>query len=132
MWYHKRAKKKEQYLQERAEFFSSLRLLDRRNFLKVAGMAAAAAAAKTLIPPHTFQWIDVAQAATEAKPSFSFAYISDTHLYERTLNERFVKAAMRAVQDVNSLNPQPDFVFFAEIWPSWANRRNSNWARKSC
>lgn len=112
MWYLKREKKKKQYLQERADFFNSLRLLDRRNFLKVAGMAAAVAAARTIMPPHAFQLIDVAQAATEAKPSFSFAYISDTHLYERTLNERFVKATMRAVQDVNSLNPQPDFVLF--------------------
>ena len=41
-----------------------------------------------------------------------FAYISDTHLYEKTLNERFVRAILKAVDDVNALNPQPDFVLY--------------------
>ena len=43
---------------------------------------------------------------------FSFAYISDTHLYEKKLNERFVRAILKAVEDVNALDPQPDFVLF--------------------
>jgi 3',5'-cyclic AMP phosphodiesterase CpdA len=43
---------------------------------------------------------------------FRFAYISDTHLYERKLNERFVRAALKAVEDVNALEPKPDFVLF--------------------
>ena len=46
------------------------------------------------------------------KPPFTFAYISDTHLYERTLNQRFVRGAVKAVEDVNALDPQPDFVLF--------------------
>jgi Icc protein len=46
------------------------------------------------------------------QPPFSFAYISDTHLYETKLNERYVRAALKAVEDVNALDPQPDFVFF--------------------
>ena len=41
-----------------------------------------------------------------------FAYISDTHLYDKKLNERFVRAALKAVDDVNALIPQPDFVLF--------------------
>jgi len=36
----------------------------------------------------------------------------DTHLYERTLNQRFVRGAVKAVEDVNALDPQPDFVLF--------------------
>jgi 3',5'-cyclic AMP phosphodiesterase CpdA len=46
------------------------------------------------------------------QPPFTFAYISDTHLYERTLNQRFVRGAVKAVEDVNALDPQPDFVLF--------------------
>ena len=48
-----------------------------------------------------------------AKPEkFSFAYVSDTHLYSPKLNDQFVRAAIRAVDDVNRLDPQPDFVLF--------------------
>jgi 3',5'-cyclic AMP phosphodiesterase CpdA len=43
---------------------------------------------------------------------FQIAYISDTHLYDKKLNERFVRAALKAVDDVNALDPQPDFVLF--------------------
>jgi len=105
-------KSDEKYKKERAEFFNAIKHLDRRTFLKVAGMAGAVFASKGLIPPHSFQLIDMVHAKTDEKPGFRFAYISDTHLYERKLNERFVRAMMRAVQDVNALDPQPDFVFF--------------------
>jgi 3',5'-cyclic AMP phosphodiesterase CpdA len=111
MWPLKWKKREQEYRRERAEFFSAVSCLDRRSFIKVAGMAAGVAAAKTALPPHSFQLVDVVSAA-QAQPAFRFAYISDTHLYERQLNERFVKATMRAVQDVNALNPQPDFVLF--------------------
>ena len=47
-----------------------------------------------------------------SKPSFQFAYISDSHLYEKKVNDRFVRALLRAVEDVNNLDPQPDFVFY--------------------
>jgi 3',5'-cyclic AMP phosphodiesterase CpdA len=104
--------REEQYRREREEFFEAVKRLDRRSFLKVAGLAAASAAAKSVVAPHSFQLVDVVNAQTREKPLFRFAYISDTHLYERELNERFVKAAMRAVQDVNALDPQPDFVLF--------------------
>jgi 3',5'-cyclic AMP phosphodiesterase CpdA len=33
-------------------------------------------------------------------------------MYVRTLNQRFVKGAVKAVEDVNALDPQPDFVLF--------------------
>ncbi|MET0283267.1 MAG: metallophosphoesterase [Polyangiales bacterium] len=54
--------------------------------------------------------------AAPAKPGkreqFRFAYISDAHLYKRTLNDRFANALLRAVDDVNAMNPAPDFVLF--------------------
>ncbi len=99
------------YMEERDALFRALSRLDRRGFLKVAGAAAGVAAAKGLLTPHSFQLIEVAE-AQEAKPKFSFAYISDSHLYERKLNDRFIRAILRAVDDVNALDPQPDFVLY--------------------
>ncbi len=50
--------------------------------------------------------------ARKVRRPFVFAYISDAHLYERTLNQRFVRAIVKAVDDVNALDPQPDFVLY--------------------
>ncbi|MCI0664446.1 MAG: metallophosphoesterase [Acidobacteria bacterium] len=80
----------------------------RRRFLKMAAMAAGAAAVKSFTP-QSFQLVEVASAAERP---FSFAYISDSHLYEKTLNERFVRQLERAVADVNALDPQPDFILY--------------------
>jgi hypothetical protein len=123
------------HMEERAELFRALKSLDRRSFVKVAAAAFGAAAASG-VTPHSFQPVRVAYgqgappagaakpapAAGAAKPGpaagagkregFTFAYISDSHLLERTLNDRFVNALMRAVDDVNAMDPQPDFVFF--------------------
>ena len=82
-----------------------------RSFLKLAAASAGAALAKGLVTPHSFQLVNVAF-ANPAQPAWTFAYISDTHLYEKKLNERFVRAALKAVEDVNALSPQPDFVLF--------------------
>jgi 3',5'-cyclic-AMP phosphodiesterase len=75
-------------------------------------MSAGIAAAKGLVTPHGFQLIDVAQAQGAGTPGFTFAYISDTHMYVKELNDRFVRSALKAVDDVNALDPQPDFVIF--------------------
>ncbi|MGQ9575457.1 MAG: metallophosphoesterase family protein [Thermoguttaceae bacterium] len=87
--------------------------LDRRALLR-ASVAAGAAMASSLAGLQPFLSVTVAQQPDPAKrrQSFRFAYISDSHLYERTLNDRFVNAILRAVDDVNSLDPQPDFVLF--------------------
>ncbi len=98
-----------------------LRGLDRRSFLKVLARTMGAVAAKGLMPPHSFQLITLADAATdkafgtkgaEGKRPFTFAYISDTPSLRAQLNQRFVRAAVKAVEDVNALDPQPDFVLF--------------------
>lgn len=99
------------FMEEREALLRALGRLDRRAFMKVATASAGAALAKGLLPPHTFQLVNVAHAASNNQ-GFQFAYISDTHLYEKKLNERFVRAALKAVDDVNALDPQPDFVLF--------------------
>jgi 3',5'-cyclic-AMP phosphodiesterase len=101
------------YLEERERAYRALKNLDRRAFLKVSAAAAGAVAAQGLVPPHSFQPVKVAHAQAKGKPeSFRFAYISDSHLYDRTVNDRFVNALLRAVDDVNAMDPQPDFVFY--------------------
>ena len=97
--------------EEREAFFENLRRLDRRSFMRLAGLSAGIVAAKGLVTPHSFQLVDVASAAP-SQPRFRFAYISDTHLYTKDLNDRFVRSILRAVDDVNRLDPQPDFVLF--------------------
>jgi Icc protein len=87
---------------------------DRRSFLKFSTAAMGAAFAYGLRPCHFFQQVTVAQdaASSDKVASFNFAYISDSHLYEKKVNDRFVRALLRAVEDVNALDPQPDFVFY--------------------
>ncbi len=102
------------YMEDREKLFRGLVNLDRRSFLKLS--AAAMGAAAGLAAPASFTPVTVAQepgpkGAGDAE-SFRFAYISDSHLYERHVNDRFVRGLLRAVDDVNNLDPQPDFVFY--------------------
>ncbi|HLA83310.1 MAG TPA: metallophosphoesterase [Thermoguttaceae bacterium] len=102
------------YYEERERLYRGLVNLDRRAFLKVS--AAALGATAGLIAPTSFTPVTVAQepgpAGTASGESFRFAYISDSHLYEKQINDRFARGLMRAVDDVNNLDPQPDFVFY--------------------
>jgi predicted phosphodiesterase len=100
------------HLRERDSLFRALQNLDRRSFMKVSAAAAGIVAAKGLLPPHSFQPVSVAHAQAGGQPAFRFAYISDSHLYERDVNDRFVNSLMRAVDDVNAMDPQPDFVLY--------------------
>ncbi len=108
-------KRREEYLREREQWMNEMMEAGRtwegrRKFLKMAAMAAGVAATRSFVP-HSFQLVDVANAASAEKP-FTFAYISDSHLYEKTLNERFVRHLERAIADINALDPQPDFVLY--------------------
>lgn len=101
------------YYKERQELFDGLKRLDRRGFLRVAGVSAGIVAGMGLVTPNSFQLVEVAEAqGSSDKPRFTFAYISDTHLYVDKLNDRFVRAIIKAVDDVNALDPQPGFVLF--------------------
>lgn len=96
---------------ERRSLFEGLRRLDRRSFMRVSAAALGAIAAKGLTyTPHSFLPVSVAKA--QGDRPFRFAYISDSHLYERSLNDRFVRQLLRAVDDVNAMDPQPDFVLY--------------------
>ena len=61
---------------------------------------------------QTFGWwplintIDVAYAAEEP---FKFAWISDTHLYPKSVNTRFVDKITRACKEVQAMSPAADF-----------------------
>jgi 3',5'-cyclic AMP phosphodiesterase CpdA len=81
--------------------------MTRRAFLKRSLAAGAAGAAAGGLLPF-FQTIDVAFGAE----AFRFAWVSDTHLYPKTLNTRFVEKATRAVKDIQAMKPAPDFVIF--------------------
>jgi predicted MPP superfamily phosphohydrolase len=100
----------DKYMEERGELFRGLENLDRRSFLRVAsGALGAVAASGVTFHPHSFLPVNVAVGAVTG---FRFAYISDSHLYDRKLNDRFVSSLLRAVDDVNALDPQPDFVLY--------------------
>jgi 3',5'-cyclic AMP phosphodiesterase CpdA len=99
------------YMEEREAALRALGRLSRRAFLKVSAAAAGAVAAAGLDTPHSFQPIRVAE-AQPGQGGFRIAYISDSHLYERKINERFVNQLLRAVDDVNALSPAPDFVLY--------------------
>lgn len=103
------------YHDERDTLFANMQNLSRRDFLRVCTAALGGAAAMAVTAPfHSFLPVRV-EAATLPGGStepFMFAYISDSHLYEKTINDRFVRQLLRAVDDINSLNPQPDFVLY--------------------
>ena len=44
--------------------------------------------------------------------SFKFAWLSDTHLYPKDVNTRFVEKTERAVQEIQAMQPAADFLIF--------------------
>jgi hypothetical protein len=82
--------------------------LTRRTFLHRSLVGAAAAGAATYGWFPLINTIDVAY----AQQSFKFAWVSDTHLYPRNVNTRFVDKATRAFKEVQAMSPPADFLIF--------------------
>ena len=59
-----------------------------------------------------FPLINTLDFAYGAQAPFSFAWISDTHLYPKDVNTRFVEKAVRAVKEAQAMKPAPDFLMF--------------------
>ncbi len=84
--------------------------ISRRTFLHnslLGGGAVATASAFGVL--QTLTTMKVAHAATTP---FSFAWVSDTHLYPKTLNTRFVEKTKRAFDEVEAQADKLDFMIF--------------------
>ena len=81
--------------------------LTRRVFLHRSAVLGAGAAACGLFP--ALSTIDMAFAQGT---SFRFAWVSDTHMYPKDLNKRFVEKTVRAFKEVQAMNPPADFMIF--------------------
>ena len=86
--------------------------ITRRTFLHKSLMtgtaATAGAAAYGWLP--LINTMDVAF-GQQAEP-FRFAWISDTHLYPKDVNTRFVDKTIRAFKEVQAMDPPADFLIF--------------------
>ena len=85
--------------------------ISRRTFLHrslvVGGASAAAYGWFPLI-----NTLDLAFAGEAGGQAFKFAWLSDTHLYPKDVNERFVEKTIRAVKEIQALSPPADFLIF--------------------
>ena len=87
--------------------------ITRRVFLHRALLGGTAAAAATAGWLPRINTLDMAFAQERGAPqTFKFAWISDTHLYPREVNTRFVEKAVRAVREVQAMDPPADFLIF--------------------
>jgi hypothetical protein len=80
----------------------------RRVFLHRSLLAGTAGAA-------TYGWfplVNTLDLTLGAQAGFKFAWVSDTHLYPRDVNTRFVEKAVRAMKEVQAMGPPADFLIF--------------------
>src|SRR5262245_15428369 len=83
--------------------------ITRRTFIHRSCLTGAATVAQT------FAWwplINTMDVAFGAEAPFKFAWISDTHLYPKSLNTRFVDKTVRAAKEVQAMAPPADFLIF--------------------
>lgn len=83
-------------------------VMTRRTFLHKSVVYGASAAACGLFP--SISTIDMAFA--QGGQTFKFAWLSDTHLYPKELNSRFVEKTVRAVKEIQAMSPPADFLIF--------------------
>jgi Icc protein len=83
--------------------------ITRRTFIHRSCLVGAASVGETFAWWPLMNTIDVAHAAEQP---FKFAWISDTHLYPKSLNTRFVEKTVRAAKEVQAMSPPADFMIF--------------------
>jgi 3',5'-cyclic AMP phosphodiesterase CpdA len=83
--------------------------LTRRMFVSKALLTGATATAATC---GLFPLINTMDVAYGAEAPFRFCWLSDTHLYPKALNQRFVDKTVRAIKDMQAMNPPADFLIF--------------------
>jgi len=89
--------------------------VSRRQFLGMSTKAGAATIVTGIFAPSLNSMIGfggVAHAATKKIKPFNFAVLTDAHLYD-IKDHKFDGILEKAVADVNSLSPRPDFVLYA-------------------
>src|SRR5437660_8572479 len=86
----------------------SLRIT-RRTFIHRSCLTGAATVAQTFAWWPLLNTIDVAYAAEEP---FKFAWVSDTYLYPRSVNTRFVEKVHRAAREMQAMSLPADFMIF--------------------
>lgn len=82
--------------------------ITRRMFLHKSLLAGAAAGAAS---SGWLPWLNTIDLAFGAE-AFKFAWISDSHLYPKTVNTRFVDKVTRAVKEVQAMSPPADFLIY--------------------
>ena len=83
--------------------------ITRRMFISKAILAGTAAGVASV---GWFPIINTLDLAFGQQAAFKFAWLSDTHLYPRDVNTRFVEKTVRAVHEIKAMNPPADFLVF--------------------
>ncbi len=83
--------------------------ITRRTFINKAILAGTAAGAASV---GWFPIINTVDLAFGQPAAFKFAWLSDTHLYPKNVNTRFVEKTVRAVREIKAMSPPADFLIF--------------------
>ena len=92
-----------------------MKKLSRRNFLGVSTKITAGTFFAGTFAPSAMSFFGlggVASANSKSLSPFTFAVITDSHLYDIS-NHRFDGFLAKAVDDINQMSPAPDFVLYA-------------------
>ena len=83
--------------------------ITRRLFINKAILAGTAAGVASV---GWFPVINTLDLAFGQQAAFKFAWLSDTHLYPKDVNTRFVDKTVRAVKEIKAMSPPADFLIF--------------------
>lgn len=90
------------------------KIITRRDFLGLSFKAGTATMVAGLVTPSVGSILGlggVAEAATRKIAPFTFAVLTDSHLYDIP-EHKFDTILAKGVEDVNKMNPRPDFVLY--------------------